>query len=138
MPILNIDDVRVLTSVTDDDKAQALVDGANALALTVAPCLGDEDLDATKAKAAKLILALAVVRWLARGDGITVDQQAGPYQWTVHQSNGGLLWPSEIQALQGICGTGSTTGQSAFSIDMTPELPSTGGHWVDSTTWVAE
>jgi hypothetical protein len=69
---------------------------------------------------ARLVLFGAVKRWVEAGAGAFQAQQAGPFGVTVdtRQRTGFNLWPSEIEGLQDICATASTSG--AFSVDTAP------------------
>lgn len=133
---LTVADVQVILPNVDPERAQAFINDAEALALTVAPCLGSIDLEPGKVAAAKAILRQVIARWIERGAGITTQQAVGPFQWTQDTSKGNLFWPSEIQALQSICDGFKPQGQSAFSVDMSPPAVSGGGHWSSSDSWV--
>lgn len=96
------------------------VNGANARASRVAPCLastdpvpGDDQL-----AEATLILVGAVTRWAQAGSGAYQSQTAGPFGVTVdtRQRSGFNLWPSEITQLQDICKNGADSAK-AFSVD---------------------
>lgn len=92
------------------------VDGANARASRVAPCLVAEPTEDQIAEA-KLILIGAVTRWSQAGAGAVQSQTMGPWSQTLdtRQRGGFNLWPSEITQLQDICK--STSESKAFSID---------------------
>lgn len=107
------------------DMVDDMVAGANAKATRVAPCLGwnDEDDDhpapsADQIAEARLVLLGAVKRWIDAGAGAYQSQQAGPFGVTVdtRQRTGFNLWPSEIEALQEICSSGTDASSGAFSI----------------------
>lgn len=95
------------------------VNGANARAARVAPCLASTDPEPTEDQVAeaKLILIGAVIRWSLAGAGAIQSQTAGPFGVTVdtRQRTGFNLWPSEINQLQDICKNGSES--KAYSID---------------------
>jgi hypothetical protein len=170
-----------------NELAQTLVDGANAKASRVAPCLvtpttavwaattayavgdkvslpGGEFLEVTVAgtsgataplapslvgdtvtddtvtwgriaptadqlSEARLVLIGAVKRWTEASSGAFQAQQAGPFGVTVdtRQRTGFNLWPSEIEALQAICATATTSG--AFTIDTAPSLSGVHAPW---------
>ncbi|MFI5833209.1 hypothetical protein ACIA5A_05980 [Micromonospora sp. NPDC051300] len=99
----------------------AMVAGANAKASRVAPCLTSTDPPPTadQVAEAKLILLGAVKRWTEAGAGAFQQQTAGPFSVTTdtRQRSGFNLWPSEIEALQGLCRAGTT---SAFTVDTAP------------------
>lgn len=128
-----IDVTDLPTALQSADMIDAMVDGANARASRVAPCLTWDGTvtdqpapTADQLAEAKLVLLGAVKRWAEAGAGALQSQQAGPYGMTVdtRQKTGFNLWPSEITALQEIC---ATSGEAkAFSIDTAP--PMTGQH----------
>ncbi len=96
------------------------VDGANARASRVAPCLAATDPPPTEDQLAeaKLVLVGAVTRWAQAGSGAFQSQTVGPFAVTVdnRQRGGFHLWPSEISQLQDICKNVS----GAYSYDTVP------------------
>jgi hypothetical protein len=104
--------------VASNAMTRVWVDGANARASRVAPCLDSTDPAPTAAQLAeaKLILIGAVIRWSQAGAGALQSQTAGPFAATLDTRNraGFNLWPSEINQLQDICKGGKA---SAFAID---------------------
>lgn len=114
--ILLIEDLP--TSVRSHELVTTLVDGANARALRVAPCLLDDGKDSARAEA-KLVLAGAVQRWAEAGAGAIQSVTAGPFGQTLdtRQRTGFNLWPSEIEVLQDLCRQDSG---GAFGIDTAP------------------
>lgn len=106
-------------AIQSAESVDMLVAGANAKASRVAPCLADTTTPPSEDQLAeaKLVLVGAVKRWIEAGAGSLQSQQAGPFGVTVdtRQRTGYNLWPSEIEALQQICSTG--TGREAFSLD---------------------
>lgn len=117
-------------SLQSAELIDVMVDGANAKATRVAPCLGwdglteDEPAPTTDQLAeAKLVLIGAVKRWAETGAGAYQQQTAGPFGVTLdtRQRTGFNLWPSEIEGLQEICAAaGSGGGGRAFEIDTMP------------------
>ena len=105
-------------SVAAHELVATLVDGANARALRVAPCLAEPDNTAARAEA-KLILAGAVQRWAEAGAGGIQQVSAGPFQFgaDTRQRTGFNLWPSEIEVLQQLC---AEANGGAFGIDTAP------------------
>ena len=109
------------TDLPDDVASNAMVsvwvDGANARASRVAPCLTDPAATADQIAEARLILIGAVIRWSQAGAGAVQSQAAGPFNMTVdtRQRGGFNLWPSEITQLQDICKNGAKS--SAFDFD---------------------
>ena len=123
--IVTFDDLPL--AVQSAELVYAMIEGANAKASRVAPCLAwdgaDEDhpvpsLD--QLAEARLVLIGAIQRWAEAGAGAFQQQTAGPFGVTVdtRQRTGFNLWPSEIEGLQDICATASTSG--AYSIDTAP------------------
>lgn len=105
--------------VASNAMAATWIDGANARASRVAPCLAATDPSPTQDQIAeaKLVLVGAVTRWAQAGAGALQSQTAGPFGVTLdtRQRGGFNLWPSEITQLQDICKSGSE-GQ-AYSVD---------------------
>ena len=106
-------------SVAAHELVATLVDGANARALRIAPCLMDEDKTGARAEA-KLILAGAVQRWAEAGSGAVQSVSAGPFQFgaDTRQRTGFNLWPSEIEVLQQLC---AEANGGAFGVDTAPD-----------------
>lgn len=122
LPILSPADLVPFATI-EPTKAQAMIDDATAMAVRVAPCLAS-DLPDTDQAAAKAVLRNAILRWNDSGTGALsgLQQTAGSFQVSqtldTRSPRRGLLWPSEITDLQGICSAGATT--EAFEIDPTP------------------
>lgn len=111
-----------------------MVDGLNAKATRVAPCLADGAAEVLAE--ARLILIGALGRWSKAGEGAVVNQGAGPFQQTIdtrQARTGWQLWPSEIDELQALCGAAEG---KAFEIDTTPHHVGDRGTWVHPDTWV--
>lgn len=105
--------------------ATTWVNGANARASRVAPCLAVTDPEVEpptedQLAEAKLILLGAVIRWAEAGSGAYQSKTVGPMGITfdTSQPGGFNLRPSEITQLQDICKKGSEG--KAFSIDTVP------------------
>jgi len=115
--IITSDDLPV--AVASNAMATVWVEGANARASRVAPCLAATDPAPSEdmLSEAKLILIGAVIRWSEAGAGALQTQTAGVFGVTLdtRQRMGFNLWPSEITQLQDICKNG--TESKAFSID---------------------
>lgn len=107
------------TDVAANAMSGMWVDGANARASRVAPCLAATDPAPTSDQLAeaKPILIGAILRWSQAGAGAFQSQNAGPFGVTLdtRQRTGFNLWPSEINQLQDICKTGAES--KAFSVD---------------------
>lgn len=113
------------SAVQSAELVDLMVDGANAKASRVAPCLtwADEDSDhpaptEDQLAEARLVLVGAIKRWAEAGAGSLQTQAAGPFSMGVdtRQRTGFNLWPSEIEGLQEICTSGTDTSSKAFSI----------------------
>ena len=102
-------------------KAAAMISDAEALALTVAPCLADPDSEISESQkaAVKAILRAAVLRWNEGGTGAVRSETLGSFSTTIddRSTRRSLFWPSEIEQLQLICTTISGGSGGAFSID---------------------
>lgn len=109
-------------SVQSAELVDVMVDGANAKAARIAPCLASTETppNADQLAEARLILIGAVKRWADAGSGALQQQTAGPFSQTLdtRQRPGFNLWPSEIEQLQALC---ATEKAGAFSIDTAPE-----------------
>lgn len=102
------------------DRLAAMIADVSAMAVLVAPCLGDEaTLEESQKAAAKAVLRGAILRWNDAGTGAFQAQAAGPFsvQTDTRQQRRGAFWPSEIEQLQDICG--GEAGK-AFSVDTAP------------------
>lgn len=104
---------------------QMMVDGANARAARVAPCLAADASEDMLAEA-RLILLGAIKRWSEAGSGSFQSMTAGPFgvQTDSRQRSGYALWPSEIEALQDLCRNAGSAG-GAYMVDMTPDRGAT-------------
>lgn len=113
--------------IRSSELVELMIDGANAKAARVAPCLVSYDPAPSpyQLAEAKLVLIGAIKRWTEAGSGAVSTQTAGPFSMGVdtRQRTGYHLWPSEITDLQAICSTGPT-GRQAFSIDTAPAYAS--------------
>jgi hypothetical protein len=145
--------VAAIVSVSDLPSAlqtaelvDAMVDGANAKASRVAPCLtwADEDADhpapsVDQLAEARLVLIGAIKRWAESGAGAYQTQTAGPFSVGVdtRQRTGFNLWPSEIEGLQEICRAAGSGGTGrAFEVDTMPANAGVYGvdYWWSSPT----
>jgi len=113
------------TALQSAELVEAMVDGVNAKASRVAPCLTwDGSVEEQPAPTddqlaeARLVMLGAVKRWAESGAGALSQQTAGPLSLSVdtRQRTGFNLRPSEIEDLQEICSSGSTASSGAFSI----------------------
>ena len=109
----------------EGEELRDIVDGLNAKALRVAPCLADEPTPEQTAEA-KMVLLGTLKRWAEAGAGALTQhtQTAGPFNrsesYDTRQRTGYNLWPSEVTELQSICASG-TGDDGAFMVDMTGE-----------------
>lgn len=97
----------------------AMLNGANAKAARVAPCLVNTDTPPTadQLSEARLVLIGAIRRWSEAGAGALQSESVDDYTRTIdtrQRSSGYNLWPSEIKQLQDICAT-MDTSSGAFS-----------------------
>ena len=127
------------TALQSADMIGLMVDGANARATRVAPCLAGEGENAPtedQVAEAKLVLVGAVKRWHEAGAGALQSQSAGPFSQSIdtRQRTGYSLWPSEIADLQEIC-RGEDYPSGAFTIDTTPS-GTRDGYWAAPDLWV--
>lgn len=126
MPAVSLDlaDLDPFATI-DVVKAQAMIDDAMALARFYAPCILADDF--AFADTAKAIIRRAILRWNDTGSGAMQSQTAGPFGVTIdtRQPQSGAFWPSEIDQLQGLCGTGSGTSYtlSLAGPDAVPSYP---------------
>jgi len=103
------------------EKAQAMIDDAEATAISLVPALTTVQLTIDQAAGVRAILRRAILRWHEQGSGAFTQEQetAGPFshQWTAdtrQKASKGIFWPSEVASLEQIVGAG---GRHAFSID---------------------
>lgn len=105
----------------DDEKAQAMIADAIAMASQVAPCILTDEFGADPARLAqaRAILRGAVLRWNEAGTGAVTQQTAGPFQQTVDNraDRRGMFWPTEIAALKELC---PAVSGAAFQLNTTP------------------
>lgn len=110
------------TALQSADSIDLMIDGANAIATRVAPCLASEDPEPTEDQLteARLILLGMVKRWVEAGSGSIQQQTTGPFGMVVdtrQKSSGYRPWPSEVNDLQVICQTSDRTGKAGH-VDM--------------------
>lgn len=115
----------VAFATIDDQKAASMIADAEAVAVSVAPCLLDPDddtqvnpaLTAHQLNLVKAVLRGAILRWHDAGSGATVQQTAGPFSQTIDTSRTrrAMFWKSEIQQLKAVC-SGSSAG-GVFGLD---------------------
>lgn len=104
----------------DAVKASAMIEDAEAMMLTVAPCLAPappDELTDQQRLAVRAVLRGAILRWNETGSGAMQSQTAGPFsvQVDTRQQRRGMFFPSEIEQLRAICGAAAPSG--AFTVD---------------------
>ena len=116
---LIIEAIDLPEDIASNAMAPIWIDGANARASRVAPCLASTDPAPThdQLAEARLVLIGAVLRWAEAGSGAVQSKSVGPAAVTfdTSQARGFKLWPNEIVQLQDICK--SSESAKAFSID---------------------
>lgn len=120
MALITPEDIAPFAEIPTD-MLTAMIADVTAMAVLVAPCLGDEAaLDDAQKAAAKAVLRGAILRWNDSGNGAFQSQTAGPFtvQMDTRQQRRGAFWPSEVEQLQDICSDGTTGG--AFAVDTAP------------------
>jgi hypothetical protein len=100
----------------NQENIQQDIDDVWAMVLEIAPCIADEEFD-------KMPVVIAIVRpIIERRAGVHKQDVAGPFQVTWETGGvpqgGGVFYPSEINALQKLCG--KRTRGAAFEIDTLP------------------
>lgn len=98
-------------------KLAAMIEDAEAMATTVAPCL-EGSLTATQGAAVKAILRGAILRWHEAGSGALESQSAGPFSATFDTriQRRGMFYPSEITDLQKVCA--NRGDHAAYTVDL--------------------
>lgn len=121
MALITVGDVpQVIREQLGEETLALIVDGLNAKALRIAPCLADAGHE--QAAEAKLILIGALTRMGQAGSGAFTQQSYGPFSVSTdnrNSSSGYNLWPSEVTGLQDLCRPEASDGGGAFMIDMT-------------------
>lgn len=118
-------------AVIDDDKAEAMITDAVAMAALVAPCILTDEF--AYGDAARAIIRGAILRWNDTGSGAAQTIQSGPFSQTLdtRQTRRGMYWPTEIVALQSLCG-GSQGG--VYSVSLAgPDRAD--GYWSQPNVW---
>lgn len=128
MPIIVVNDLpQSVKDAFEADELAGIVDGLNAKAERVAPCLTATDPAPSEGQLAeaKLILLGTLKRWAEAGAGALTQhsQTAGPFNhsesYDTRQRTGYNLWPSEITELQSLCNGQARSGR-AFEVDTMP------------------
>ena len=123
MLLITPEDIAPFATI-DAAKLSAMIEDAEAMAGSVAPCLInlESPLSDLQRAAAKAILRRAILRWHEVGTGVVTQQSAGPFQQsldTTRSAPRSLFWPSEVAELQGICkaATDAPKGGQVFTIN---------------------
>lgn len=105
----------------EESVLQMMVDGLNARAVRLAPCLAEDDPSPGLIAEAKLILVGVVKRWAEAGSGAFTQQTAGSFSVSMdtRQKSGWNLWPTEIGQLQDLCKQVTGEESKPFMVDMT-------------------
>ena len=136
MQYITPDDLAPFATI-DEAKALAMIEDAESMAVSVAPCLTGiaPTLTDDQRGTVKAILRRAVLRWNEIGTGAVSQQSAGPFGQsldTTRSAPKSLFWPSEIGELQAVCRDSNSTPR-AFSIDTTPARGTFGVDY----TWIS-
>jgi hypothetical protein len=115
---LSIDDLLPFAPGISEDKAQAMITDALAMASLVAPCINDDEFAYNDA--AKAVIRGAILRWHESGQGVLSGLTALGFSQTVDNRvpRRTLYWPSEIEQLQEMCSTPVEDADKAWSYDM--------------------
>lgn len=137
--IITVEDLPA--SLQTAEMVQVMVDGLNAKAIRVAPCLSPEppaEPDPGLLAEAKLILIGVIKRWVEAGSGAITQQSMGPFGMTTdtRQRGGWKLWPSDITDLQDLCRQANENAGKAFTVTLGPAGCSAHQPWC-SITWGA-
>jgi hypothetical protein len=113
------DDLEPFAPGISEDKAEAMIEDALALAYMVAPCLAEEDLDPATEAAAKAILRGAILRWNESGQGGVSQLTALGFGQTFDNrvDRKAMYQPAEIEALQKLCADPAGDYGKAWSYD---------------------
>lgn len=97
-----------------EDKAEAMIADALAMATLVAPCITTAEF--THADAAKAILRGAILRWHEAGQGGVQQLTALGFGQSMdtRQTRRAMFWPSEIEQLQQMCAPDTDRGAWAY------------------------
>lgn len=105
-------------AIIDQDKAEAMIADALAMARLIAPCIDSEEF--AHPDAAKAIIRGAILRWHDAGSGgrTQVTDTVGPFAHSEsyqQPARRALFWPSEIDQLKKLCADSSSS--SAWGYD---------------------
>ena len=137
MSIIDVIDLpQSIRDAIDADTLALIVAGLNAKAERVAPCLAADPAQGVVDEA-RLILLGTIKRWAEAGSGAFSQQSAGPFivsTDTRQRGSGYGLWPSEVEALAGLCASVAGDEGDAFMVDMIAEpvayVPNVWHPWV--------
>jgi hypothetical protein len=102
------------------DKADAMIVDAMAMARLVAPCIDDDDFPHTAAATA--IIRGAIIRWHESAQGELTGRTALGFSQTLDTRvpRRAMYWPSEIEQLQKLCSDPADDNDKAYSYDTLP------------------
>lgn len=123
MKFIELADLTPFASI-DEAKAKAMIEDAEALAITSAPCLNGE-LTPEQVASVRAILRTAILRWNDAGNGALTQETAGPYSATydTRSTRYGGLTDGETSRLRSIC-SGGGGARRVFTITQGAATPS--------------
>jgi hypothetical protein len=115
-----IDDLLPFCPGLAQDKADAMIADAMAMARLVAPCIDDDDFP--HSEPAKAIIRGAIIRWHEAGQGELQARTALGFSQTLDTRvpRRTMYWPTEIEQLQKLCSDPADENDKAFSYDTVP------------------
>jgi hypothetical protein len=124
MPVttITIDDLLPFCPGLQQDKADAMIADAMAMALLAAPCIDDEDF--AHNDQLKAIVRGAIVRWHESAQGELTGRTALGFSQTLDtrtQPRRSMYWPSEIVQLRELCSKPAEDADKAYSYDTVPK-----------------
>ena len=92
------------------------IEDAEAMALLAAPCLSGV-LTVDQMGQVRAVLRQALMRWKEAGAGAATTVTSGPFAQTVDTRTvrKGMFWPSELEQLRAICGSGGSAKSGTSS-----------------------
>lgn len=117
---LSIDDLTPFAPGISEEKAEAMITDALAMATLLAPCIAEDDF--VYEDAAKAVIRGAILRWHDSGSGANASLTALGFSQSVdtRQPRRTMFWPSEIEQLQKMCAAAEdgAAGDKAWNYDM--------------------
>jgi len=120
---IDVADLVAFEPEIDQEKAEQMIEDAEALAMLAAPCLKEESFqeDGAYRGAVKAVLRSAILRWNDSGSGAVTQAGAAGFQITTdtRQSRRSMFWPSEVEQLRNLCSQFRGEGErAAYGVDM--------------------